>query len=229
MGVVVRGRKHSVVSRHGGVRRVYATGITDRHVADAIEYLRTQIHGSLRLGFSPSWELVSVLRTLSPSAVEILEREHGKSLDEDALNEESAREYREAIDAAARLAVVEAEQRLATKALIVSTVSAMAPHLGGLYPPVPMSGRVPIAEEPSLPEASGVYFIWRDDVVQYVGQSINLSGRVKASHEHVLPGESATYVLLPREELNFAESFYIGVCRPPRNFGLRRGYTSPPG
>jgi hypothetical protein len=72
-----------------------------------------------------------------------------------------------------------------------------------------------------LPAKSGVYFVWANNTIQYVGQSINLSQRVRLAHQNIAIGDLITYIEFPPEELNFAESYYIGICRPCRNFGLR--------
>lgn len=74
-----------------------------------------------------------------------------------------------------------------------------------------------------LPQESGVYFAWCEGIVEYVGQSINLNSRCKESHHKLRKGDRLSFVLIPREELNFAESFYIGILKPRRNFGNRYG------
>jgi len=102
-----------------------------------------------------------------------------------------------------------------------------------IYPPVPLapmadipssskkgSGRIP-EEEGGIPECSGVYFIWSDGVVTYVGQSVSLAGRVVKSHERVAEGDRVSWVPINKCDLDFAESFYIGILRPYRNFGIR--------
>jgi hypothetical protein len=74
-----------------------------------------------------------------------------------------------------------------------------------------------------LPQTSGVYFAWQNGTVQYVGQSINLSSRCVRSHQKLQEGDLLSYVLVAKEQLNFAEAFYIGILKPRRNFGERYG------
>lgn len=72
-----------------------------------------------------------------------------------------------------------------------------------------------------LPQSSGVYFAWSNGFCEYVGQSINLSKRVKLTHERLLPTDMISYLLFDPIELMYAESYYIGIMRPQRNFGKR--------
>jgi len=92
------------------------------------------------------------------------------------------------------------------------------------YPPVPKAVcRAMHRDEDDnpIPDASGVYFVWThmDGVVAYVGQSINLKSRATLSHERIKAGDALSWLTRPAYELDFVEAFYIGVCRPIRNFG----------
>ena len=70
----------------------------------------------------------------------------------------------------------------------------------------------------NMPECSGIYFLINEaGSIQYVGQSVVLRNRVKLSHQKVMPGDRVTFVEIPVPMLVFAESFYIGICTPPRN------------
>lgn len=73
-----------------------------------------------------------------------------------------------------------------------------------------------------VPSVSGVYFIWNNDTCEYVGQSINLSNRVRLSHQKVSITDRVSFLLFDTSELMFAESYYIGIMRPQRNFGSSR-------
>lgn len=92
------------------------------------------------------------------------------------------------------------------------------------YPEIPQS----VIEAPqkvkgsAMPEISGVYFVWCDGEVQYVGQSINLQKRVTLSHEKIFEGDRISWLPFETWQLNFAESYYIGIAMPSRNFGSRR-------
>lgn len=91
------------------------------------------------------------------------------------------------------------------------------------FDPVPKPSIVFDGEGTGLPSQSGVYFAWQNDVVQYVGQSINLNSRCKHHHHKLQQGDVLSYVLVAEEQLNFAEAFYIGILKPTRNFGKRYG------
>lgn len=97
------------------------------------------------------------------------------------------------------------------------------------YPPVPQPMIAPTLGGRGLPDAPGVYFVWDDDVVVYVGQSRSLCRRAKISgHYKILAHHMLSYVLLPQAELTWAECYYIGVLRPIKNFGTHASHRRPP-
>ena len=86
--------------------------------------------------------------------------------------------------------------------------------------PAPMVEASNLAE--GIPDFSGIYFVWAGRNVVYVGQSVKLSGRCGIRyHDQIFAGEMLSWVPEPLPRLNFAESFYIGILRPERNFGRR--------
>ena len=86
--------------------------------------------------------------------------------------------------------------------------------------PKPMVEASDLAD--GVPDFSGIYFIWAGGKVVYVGQSVKLSGRCGIRyHDQIFAGEMLSWVQEPLPRLNFAESFYIGILRPERNFGRR--------
>ena len=90
------------------------------------------------------------------------------------------------------------------------------------YPPVPQ----PMAQAGKLceavPMASGIYFVWSEGRVVYVGQSTNIFQRCGSVGHHAISfGEMISWIEQPVSRLNFAESFYIGITKPERNFGVR--------
>lgn len=88
------------------------------------------------------------------------------------------------------------------------------------YPIVPGPMIESNEEGRGLPAASGIYFVWSGGVVVYVGQSIRLCDRVKCRHhDAVWSGDWISWLEVSPDCLNWTESFYIGVCRPIRNFG----------
>ena len=91
------------------------------------------------------------------------------------------------------------------------------------YPPIPPP-QVQLTEDGAgIPNDSGVYFVYdpSGSRIEYVGQSVNLNSRVRPSHTQIEEGEWIGWVVFDEDMLNFAEAYYIGVCRPPRNFGMR--------
>ena len=95
------------------------------------------------------------------------------------------------------------------------------------YPPAPFPTIVPSLDGIGLPAASGIYFLWdRGAKVEYVGKSISISSRVRlgkngyaTGHHRLRDSDYISYVLLPEDELLYAECFYISKYRPTRNGG----------
>jgi hypothetical protein len=71
-----------------------------------------------------------------------------------------------------------------------------------------------------VPSCSGIYFVWNDGRVVYVGKSSRLAGRCTLAHHAIAEGDWLSWVEFPLTMLNFAECFYIGALKPIRNFGL---------
>ena len=89
------------------------------------------------------------------------------------------------------------------------------------YPDVPPPMVEINTEGEGLPSTSGIYFIWDNGIIVYVGQSIKLSQRLRLyGHHAIKSGEWISYVEIEKYDLHFAESYYIGTVRPIRNFGL---------
>jgi hypothetical protein len=69
-----------------------------------------------------------------------------------------------------------------------------------------------------VPAESGVYFFWRRSLPFYVGQAVSLQQRLK-SHPMKKYCDEVAWVLCNQDDLNFAESIYMGLLRPLGNFG----------
>lgn len=94
------------------------------------------------------------------------------------------------------------------------------------YPDVPPPQFPVFFNAARIPAEPGVYFLWRTpSVIAYVGQSVCIRNRVRGHPQKELE-DLVSWLVFPRSELNFAEAYYIGVCRPARNFGA--GYRQPP-
>jgi len=88
------------------------------------------------------------------------------------------------------------------------------------YPDVPAPFISPSFDGAELPETSGIYFLWAGDAVEYVGQSVNLRGRVRLPGHHRLKSDHRiSFVFVDAHELDWAECWYIGALKPKLNFG----------
>lgn len=91
----------------------------------------------------------------------------------------------------------------------------------GLYPSVPEPSFV-LKRNVKIPDTSGIYFAYeqKDDhkIIAYVGQSIKFSSRISISHGKLKAGDLIALLEMDKEDLNYAEAFYIGILRPYRNF-----------
>jgi hypothetical protein len=100
---------------------------------------------------------------------------------------------------------------------------------GSQYPEIPLPTFKPTPNASGLPSAPGIYFLWVDDVVEYVGQSIRLCDRLRLGMHHVLnERHRISVVFVDRKELTWAECYYIGALRPHRNFGASASHYEPP-
>lgn len=104
---------------------------------------------------------------------------------------------------------------------IVATYAGSPDDTPAQYASVPMPELFPHPEGLGLPYSAGIYFLWKDGAVEYVGKSIRLAHRVRLGTHHVLrAGHQISFLLCDPSSLDWAECYYIGVCRPKKNFGL---------
>lgn len=88
------------------------------------------------------------------------------------------------------------------------------------YPVIPSAAITPTTEAADIPEASGIYFLWRSARVEYVGKSVNLRNRLRLSKHHALKADHRiSFLIMPRDQLSWAEHYYIGILRPKANGG----------
>lgn len=91
------------------------------------------------------------------------------------------------------------------------------------YPPVPDEMVKASIDGNGLPNTSGIYFVWKNGVVRYVGQAINLANRCHLAHHAINEGEGLSYIEFDKHLLTWAENYYIGTLQAWRNYG--RGAT----
>lgn len=130
---------------------------------------------------------------------------------------ERARIEQDTIDALrTRITKLREQERCARESL--AALQRVAIHLSEFqYPSVPEPFLNPTKQGDGLPNRSGIYFLWHEGAIMYVGQSVNLRNRVRLSHNQMLPGDRVSFVEIDRGLLNYAEPFYIGLVRPARN------------
>lgn len=111
------------------------------------------------------------------------------------------------------------------------------------YKPVPLPSIEPHPQGAGLPAEPGIYFLWLDQVIDYVGRGIRLCDRLKLGRRdernksghsgghHILTARHRiSYLIFPKRELTWAESYYIGLTRAVQNFGAvatHRASTEP--
>jgi hypothetical protein len=89
-----------------------------------------------------------------------------------------------------------------------------------VFPPPPLPTFEPSRDAKALPDMSGVYFLWEGEMVAYVGKAKRLCDRLRLGTHHVMRAtDRISFLPFPAHNLSWAESFYIGVFRPTRNFG----------
>jgi hypothetical protein len=89
------------------------------------------------------------------------------------------------------------------------------------YPPPPPPASLPPThhKNSSLPNRPGVYFVWSNNSIEYVGQSVRLAERATIKHENIGCNDYLSWLEFEEWRLDFAEAFYIGTQQPVRNFG----------
>lgn len=87
-----------------------------------------------------------------------------------------------------------------------------------------------------LPPAAGIYFLWIDHEMVYIGQSVNLRTRLRYHRRAAAKGyepweaggwNKATWIEVPEETLNAWEVSYIVKYRPRFNIALRPKDAAP--
>lgn len=126
----------------------------------------------------------------------------------------------ELLSAKRRLKILQEAEERASAAWARRAGPLQSMSAGAFYPDVPPPLFKPHVEGVGLPTAPGVYFLWANDVVEYVGQSVKISQRVRLGlHKKLSEAHMISFLFFDEDVLNWAESFYIGILRPRLNFG----------
>jgi excinuclease UvrABC nuclease subunit len=117
---------------------------------------------------------------------------------------------------------------LENEAIKISSECLLKMKLVNDYPEIPIAKEVASATGENLPYASGIYFLWSGQRIEYVGQAKYLCNRVILGRHHVLKeSHMISYVLISRTYLTWAENYYIGIIRPQLNYGLNASHNRP--
>jgi hypothetical protein len=66
-------------------------------------------------------------------------------------------------------------------------------------------------------ETSGVYFLWGDSEIEYVGRADRIGKRISSSHHRLQPHHRVSVIEMPAGESWVAECYYIWKYRPVLN------------
>jgi hypothetical protein len=67
------------------------------------------------------------------------------------------------------------------------------------------------------PKNPGVYFLWNDEQVEYVGRASSLKSRLSKGHHVLNDGHGVSWIELNRKEIINTEYLYIGLLKPKKN------------
>lgn len=73
----------------------------------------------------------------------------------------------------------------------------------------------------TLPSPSGIYFLYKESKLQYIGQATCVTNRIPV-HASEKDFDSAYFIVIPISQLNHVETYLINLYKPPlnRNFGM---------
>ena len=134
-------------------------------------------------------------------------RIHAESEKLKARNERMARNLRAPKNAAA------------SQAAVSPPVSGLRDMVAELPSPPTQTVSVSCAAE-NMIGVSGIYFIWREGQIVYVGRSRCVASRLK-SHHVAEPSDHVSVVAMPNSETYIAELVYIAAFRPRLNSQVR--------
>ena len=83
--------------------------------------------------------------------------------------------------------------------------------------PPPPSEFVDPCELEGIERFSGIYFLYNEKAIRYVGKSNNVPQRAGGKHEHKKVGDKVAWLNFPKTEIDRVELFYIWLLAPQRN------------
>lgn len=89
-------------------------------------------------------------------------------------------------------------------------------HTTGTYPPAPKYGSHKKVISKHFAGKSGIYIARRNEVVAYVGKSVDVGNRM-SGHEKVFDEDIVSVIEMDASEISVAECWYIATLRPYRN------------
>lgn len=155
------------------------------------------------------------LKILSPEAYSALNRLDGRNFSIDAALDRERQAIQKQLEIVVR---AKFQKRYDRKINKIPPLRTMINNYKEIYPDAPPPTVEASKYGDGLPQEPGIYFVWRDDICEYVGQSVQIVNRARLGHEKIRPGDRISWLPFDRSELNFAEAYYIGIMRPRRNF-----------
>jgi len=156
--------------------------------------------------------------------VRSLEQFHGASL---ATLQEKIGAARQAAEKECDLLVrlqrqVEQRKKQLANKRIIQDVMARATVDGCNMPDPPLEAITVDNAKDVLKGVSGIYFIYRDKRLWYVGKAYDISKRLRSSTHPSQSTDLVSVVRLPRHKIHVAELYYIWKYRPPANGEVRK-------
>lgn len=93
--------------------------------------------------------------------------------------------------------------------------SAMSDYMDLPEPPLPFGNLLELST--TIPNAPGVYFLWRHERIEYVGRSVKLNNRLTPSHQALLPSDGISWLEFSKHKICAFEATYIKAFGPLRN------------
>lgn len=115
--------------------------------------------------------------------------------------------------------LLDKQERLRTEPFLdICMAKATASLASSESPPPPPAATVsPEAARLVFKGVSGIYFLWKDDSIDYVGRANCIGSRLHPSHHRLKPHHRVSVVRMNRADSWVAEPYYIWWLRPTLN------------